>query len=161
MVSVCNSFGDSSELFAWAAAVSQSVRRDINSLMSVCRYRRPDADVWNLAKIEIGFVNLSAQFFEFLFSLTADGLRTATVSFVQRSISSRRIFPNLLYCYHHRLGFFDEWMSYSLRAYHESRRARQTCARRCQGDSTGWPERCLCWEWRSPCGVGWARTKTK
>lgn len=50
IVTVFNSLGDSGAPFACAAAVSQSVRRDINIRMSPCKAKRPDRVVWNLSK---------------------------------------------------------------------------------------------------------------
>lgn len=47
---VFNSFGDSNAPFACAAAVSWSVLRDINILMSVCNTKRPLLVVWNLKR---------------------------------------------------------------------------------------------------------------
>lgn len=48
IVTIFSSFGDSSTPLACAAAVSQSVRRDIKIRMSVCRAIRPELEVWNL-----------------------------------------------------------------------------------------------------------------
>lgn len=43
-LTIFNSFGDSKE-FACAAAVSQSVLRDISNLISVCSSKRPEREV--------------------------------------------------------------------------------------------------------------------